>query len=40
LPELEPAQPDYELELLGYKQGVLRLRRLDERPTVEIIRNP
>jgi hypothetical protein len=40
LPELEPAEPDYELELLGYKQGVLRLRRLDERPAVEIIRNP
>ncbi|GAA4494341.1 hypothetical protein GCM10023172_04280 [Hymenobacter ginsengisoli] len=40
LPELEPAEPDYELELLDYKQGVLRLRRLNERPAVEIIRNP
>jgi hypothetical protein len=39
LPELEPAEPDYELEVLGYKQGVLRLRRLAERPAVEIIRN-
>lgn len=40
LPELEPAEPDYELELLDYKQGVLRLRRRNERPAVEIIRNP
>lgn len=40
LPELEPASPDYELEVLGLKNGVLRLRRLDERPAVEIIRNP
>jgi len=39
LPDLEPAEPDYELELLSYKQGVLRLRRLAERPTVEVIRN-
>lgn len=27
LPEAEPAEPDYELEVLGYQQGVLRLRR-------------
>ncbi|QKG58728.1 hypothetical protein GKZ68_20095 [Hymenobacter sp. BRD128] len=40
LPELEPSEPDYELEMLDYKQGVLRLRRLSERPAVEIIRNP
>jgi hypothetical protein len=40
LPELEPAEPDYELEVLSYKQGMLRLRRLNERPAVEIIRNP
>jgi hypothetical protein len=39
LPELEPAEPDYELEVLSFKQGVLRLRRLAERPAVEIIRN-
>ena len=40
LPELEPAAPDYELEVLGLKDGLLQLRRLDERPAVEIIRNP
>jgi hypothetical protein len=40
LPEAEPAEPDYELELLGYKQGVLRLHRLAKRPAVEIIQNP
>jgi hypothetical protein len=40
LPELEPAEPDYELELLGLKNGVLRLRRLQERPAVEIIHTP
>jgi hypothetical protein len=40
LPELEPAEPDYELELLTYKQGILKLRRLAERPAVEVIRNP
>ncbi|QKG51348.1 hypothetical protein [Hymenobacter sp. BRD67] len=40
LPELEPAAPDYELELLAYKQGVLMLRRLSERPPIEIIRHP
>lgn len=39
LPELEPAEPDYELEVLGYRAGVLRLRRLAGRPAVEIIRN-
>ena len=40
LPDLEPAAPDYELEIVGLKNGVLRLRRLDERPAVEIIRTP
>jgi hypothetical protein len=40
LPELEPAAPDYELQVLSLKDGVLQLRRLDERPAVEIIRNP
>ena len=35
----EPAEPDYELELLSYKQGVLQLRRLAQRPAVEVIRN-
>jgi len=38
LPELEPAEPDYELEVLDLKKGVLRLRRLNQRPAVEIIR--
>jgi hypothetical protein len=27
LPELEPAEPDYELQLLRYQAGVLKLRR-------------
>jgi hypothetical protein len=40
LPDLEPAEPDYELELITYKQGVLKLRRLTERPAVEVIRTP
>lgn len=40
LPELEPAEPDYELELLTYKKGTLKLRRLAQRPAVEVIRNP
>jgi hypothetical protein len=40
LPNLEPAEPDYELELITYKQGVLQLRRLTERPAVEVIRTP
>lgn len=40
LPETEPAEPDYELELLAYKKGVLQLRRLTQRPTVEVIRTP
>lgn len=40
LPDLEPAAPDYELELLSYDKQVLRLRRLTTRPAVEIIRNP
>ncbi|GAB3637141.1 hypothetical protein GCM10027422_27310 [Hymenobacter arcticus] len=39
LPELEPAAPDYELELLSYDKQVLRLRHLGKRPAVEIIRN-
>ena len=38
--DTEPAEPDYELELLTYKQGILKLRRLPQRPTVEVIRNP
>ena len=38
LPETEPAEPDYELEVLAYKNGVLRLRRLAQRPVVEVIR--
>lgn len=40
LPELEPAAPDYEQDIISLKDGVLRLRHLDERPTVEIIRTP
>jgi hypothetical protein len=40
LPELVPAEPDYELKLLSYRQGVLTLRRLNDRPAVEIIRQP
>jgi hypothetical protein len=40
LPDLEPAEPDYELELLRYQGGVLQLRRLRERPAVEVIRTP
>jgi hypothetical protein len=40
LPEAEPAEPDYELEVLAYKDGVLKLRRLAQRPAVEIIREP
>lgn len=39
LPDLEPAAPDYELELLSYDKQVLRLRRLTTRPAVEIIRD-
>jgi hypothetical protein len=38
LPEVEPAEPDYELELITYKQGILKLRRLAQRPAVEVIR--
>ena len=38
LPELEPAEPDYELEPLSYQQGVLKLRRLAQRPAVEVLR--
>ena len=40
LPELDPAEPDYELELLDYQNGVLRLRRLARRPAVEVLRTP
>lgn len=40
LPELEPAAPDYELQVISQQDGVLRLRRLDERPAVEIMRTP
>ena len=40
LPEVEPAEPDYELEVLAYKAGVLKLRRLAQRPAVEVIRQP
>jgi hypothetical protein len=38
LPEVDPAEPDYELELLSYQNGVLRLRRLAQRPAVEVLR--
>jgi hypothetical protein len=27
LPEVEPAEPDYEIQLLSYRTGVLKLRR-------------
>ncbi len=40
LPELDPAEPDYELELLTYRQGMLQLRRLKKRPAIEVIRTP
>lgn len=40
LPELAPAEPDYELEVLSYRRGVLKLRRLAKRPVVEVIHNP
>ncbi|MGI4867349.1 MAG: hypothetical protein ACRYFZ_25750 [Janthinobacterium lividum] len=40
LPELEPAEPDYKLEVLSYRQGVLKLRRLKGRPAVEVLRQP
>lgn len=40
LPELAPAEPDYELEVLAYHAGQLKLRRLKRRPAVEIIRQP
>ncbi|GEM_PF-910440 len=39
LPEIEPAEPDYELEVLSYQNGVLRVRRLPARPVVEVMRN-
>ena len=32
LPEAEPPEPDYELEVLAYRQGVLKLRRRPLRP--------
>jgi len=38
LPEVEPAAPDYELEMLTYRRGVLQLRRLAQRPAVEVLR--
>ena len=40
LPDLEPAEPDYELEVLSYREGVLRLRRLASRPAIEVIKQP
>lgn len=40
LPEVAPAEPDYELEVLAYHAGLLKLRRLTARPAVEIIRTP
>jgi hypothetical protein len=40
LPGLEPPAPDYELEVLSYKDDLLKLRRLRERPSVEVIRQP
>jgi hypothetical protein len=40
LPDLAPAEPDYELEMLSYKDGQLKLRRLQRRPAVEVIRQP
>ena len=40
LPETEPVEPDYELEVLAYKEGVLKLHRLSQRPAVEIIKQP
>jgi hypothetical protein len=40
LPETEPVEPDYELEVLAYKEGVLQLHRLSQRPAVEIIKQP
>jgi hypothetical protein len=39
LPDLEPAAPDYELELLTYRKELLQLRHLTQRPAVEIMRN-
>ena len=39
LPETEPAEPDYELEMLSFQKGELRLLRLAQRPAVEVIRN-
>lgn len=38
LPETEPAEADYELALLGYHKGELRLLWLAQRPAVEIIK--
>jgi hypothetical protein len=40
LPEAEPAEPDYELEVVSYKGGVLKLHRLAQRPAVEVIQTP
>jgi hypothetical protein len=39
LPSLEPPEPDYELEVLSYREGLLKLRRLKSRPVVEVIHN-
>ena len=39
LPNLMPAEPDYELAAISYQEGVLRLRRLAQRPTVEVMRD-
>lgn len=35
LPEAEPAEPDYELEMLSHQQGELRLLRVARRPAAE-----
>jgi hypothetical protein len=40
LPGTEPPEPDYELEVLSYKDGLLQLRRLKNRPAVEVIHQP
>ena len=40
LPEAAPAEPAYELEVLAYKEGVLKLHRLSQRPAVEVIKQP
>ncbi|MGI4870983.1 MAG: hypothetical protein ACRYFX_07375 [Janthinobacterium lividum] len=40
LPETDPAEPDYELQVLAYHKGLLQLRQLAERPAVEVLRQP